>query len=368
MSTSIGTAILAFGLIRLTISFINWISQMHLPSKYLLKNKPLVSILIPARNEEENIGNLLDDLVAIKYSPIEIYIYNDCSTDNTAEIVWKYASLHKNIHLIEGKSLPEKWMGKNFACHQLASVAKGEKLLFLDADVRVCNNILEKSLSYMDKYNLKLLSIFPTQIMPSLGSRLVVPIMNWILLSLLPLPLIRLSNQPSLSAANGQFMFFDSKEYNKIKPHLLFRNNKVEDMAIIREYKRKKLSCATLLGKNDIYCRMYSDLEEGIDGFSKNVFQFFGGSIFLTFLFALITTIAPFYIFIFKGPGYGFIYLSFILLIRIFISLASKQSVKNNLLLLVPQQFIFWKIIVAAFTKLKHNNLTWKGRNISSVS
>lgn len=363
----IGYGMFFFGLIRLIVSFINWVSRLYLPKRYLLKDKPFVSILIPARNEEENIGNLLDDLIAITYRPLEIWIYNDSSTDHTREIVEKYTSVYQHIRIMEGISLPEGWMGKNHACHQLALIAKGEKLLFLDADVRVRDQIIEKALNYVEKYKLKLLSVFPTQIMPSTGSRLVIPIMNWVLLSLLPLPLIRLSNKASLSAANGQCMFFDSNEYHRIQPHRLFRNNQVEDIIILREYKRRKLKSATLLGANDIYCRMYSDLQEGIDGFSKNVFQFFGGSSLLTILFAFVTTIAPFYLFIFNGYIYGLLYLLFILLIRIFVSVSSRQSVASNIFLAIPQQFIFWKIIISAFLKSKHKNLTWKGRNISSV-
>jgi len=366
--SSIGFAIIVFGLIRLGVSFTNWITHMRLPEQYILKNKPLVSILIPARNEEKNIEKLLNDLTRIKYRPLEILIYDDCSTDNTKSIVKEYTPIHPYIHLQEGKTLPDGWMGKNYACYRLAAVANGEKLLFLDADVRVKEDIIEKSLYYTDKHDLKLLSVFPTQIMPSLGTRLVVPIMNWILLSLLPLPLIRLSPEPSLSAANGQYMFFDSEEYCKIQPHKLFRGNQVEDIAIIREFKRLKLNSATLLGSNDIYCKMYSGLHEGIDGFAKNVFQFFGGSRLLTLLFALITTVAPFYIFIFNGCGYGIIYLLLILFIRIFVSLSSRQSVMGNLILMIPQQIIFWKIIITAFIKSKHKNLIWKGRNISSVS
>ncbi|HCO66685.1 MAG TPA: glycosyl transferase family 2 [Dysgonomonas sp.] len=365
---NLGNGIFIFGLVRLVISFVNWVSRLYLPEKYHLKGHPSVSILIPARNEAENIENLLEDLLTINYPSLEIWVYDDSSTDNTADIVLKYASLHSHIHLLEGKPLPDGWMGKNFACYQLASVATGEKLLFLDADVRVRNEIIEKSLFYIDKYRLKLLSVFPTQIMPTTGSRMVVPIMNWILLSLLPLPLIRLSKMVSLSAANGQYMFFDADEYHRIEPHRLFRSNQVEDIAILKEYKRRRMKSATLLGADDIYCRMYSELQEGIDGFSKNVFQFFGGSRLLTVLFAMVTTIAPFYLFVFNGYIYGLIYLLFIILIRVFVSLSSHQPVAGNLLLLVPQQFVFWKIIISAFVKSKNKNLLWKGRNISSVS
>lgn len=365
---SIGIGLFIFGFIRLLVSFINYSFRMYLPEPQTFENPPLLSVLIPARNEEKKIAKLLDDLVSVEYHPLEIWIYDDCSTDSTKEIVKRYATTYGHIHLWEGTVLPPNWLGKNFACYQLASVAKGKKLLFLDADVRVDKEIIGKSLGYIVKYKLKLLSIFPTQRMPSRGSRLIVPLMNWILLSLLPLPLIRLSEKPSLSAANGQFMLFDADAYHHVQPHYLFRTNQVEDIAILREYKRRKLKSATLLGAGDIRCTMYSGLKEGIEGFSKNVFQFFGGSRLLTLCFALITTFAPFYLFLFNKPIYGWLYLLIIILIRIFVSLASQQSVKQNLLLLVPQQIMFWVVITSAFIKSKYKNLTWKGRNISSLS
>ena len=364
----IGYGMFVFAVIRFMVSFVNWISRSYLPRKYTLGHTPFVSVLIPARNEEKNISKLLRDLASVKYPSMEILVYNDSSTDNTAGIVKEFVSHHTNIRLIEGSPLPEGWMGKNFACHQLASLAKGDWLLFLDADVRINPLIIEKSIAYADKHQLKLLSIFPTQIMPSPGSKLVVPIMNWILLSLLPLPLIRLSGWSSLSAANGQFMFFRSEEYRNVLPHKLFRNNQVEDIVINREYKRRKMKVATLLGANDIHCKMYSGLQEGIEGFSKNVFQFFGGSGILTVLFALITTLAPFWLFLFNTCMYGLIYLAMIVAIHVLVSLSSSQSVVNNVLLIIPQQLVFWRIILSAFVKLKNKTLTWKDRNISSVS
>lgn len=362
----IGYGMFIFGLIRLVVSFINRVSALYLSNECLHDSRHAVSVLIPARNEEENIANLMNDLLSMEYQPLEILIYNDSSTDNTAAVVKKYTSSYDHVKLINGGNLPRGWLGKNHACHNLALKAKGSIFLFLDADVRIKKGTIEKSLAYIDRYKIKLLSVFPTQITPTPGSRLVVPIMNWILLSLLPLPLVRLSRRPSLSAANGQFMLFDANVYREILPHQRFRNSKAEDIAIVKEFKRRKLKCATLLGGKNIYCKMYTGLKEGIDGFSKNVFHFFGGSRFLTILFAVITTIAPLYLFAFNEPVFGLSYLLIVTLIHLLVSISAKQSVTSNLLLLVPQQYVLWRIIITAFIHSK--NITWKGRNISTVS
>ena len=360
----IGYILFIFLLIRLAISFYNRISQLYLPSTYTLEEKPFLSVLIPARNEEKNIGNLLEELAFSDYKQLEIIVYDDLSTDSTASIVETFASQYPSIRLIHGTGPAKGWLGKNYACYQLAEAAKGEMLLFLDADVRVGKRLPEKSIAYMQQEKTAFFSIFPRQLMPVFSTRLAVPVMNWILLALLPMPLIRLLPYPSLSAANGQFMFFDAATYHQIDPHKVFRNNPVEDIAIIREYKKKGFKVATLLGDKEISCEMYRSLREAINGFSKNVFQFFGGSVITTFLYAVVTTITPFWLFMGHMPTAGWISIAAIMLIRMFISSASKQSVVLNILLIIPQQLIFWIIIFTALIRRKNKTIIWKERNI----
>ncbi|MCC8145086.1 MAG: glycosyltransferase family 2 protein [Bacteroidales bacterium] len=361
----IGWVFMVFGLIRLAISFHNFISRPYLPepgnNTFI---QPEISVLIPARNEEENIGLILSDLSSDDTGIKEIIVYDDNSTDETTPIVHKWSESNPKIKLISGHDLPENWMGKNFACYNLAKEAKGKYLLFLDADVRIRNKAVIRALSYLSHHKIKLLSVFPQQIMPNRGTYLVVPLMNWILLSLLPLTAVRKIPQPSLSAANGQFMFFDAETYKKLQPHKKVKRSAIEDMKIVRYYKRKKIKVAVLLGYDDVQCKMYHNLDEAVEGFSKNFFEFFGGSQFLCYLFAIITTIAPWVILALNGISAAVIYIIIVLLIRILISVTSKQSAKFNILNIVSQQFILWRIILNASKKKKKKNLLWKGRNI----
>lgn len=360
-----GWFLVIFGFIRMAISGINWRARLYLPACDGKTARPAVSVLIPARNEEKNIGALLADLQQADYPSVEILVYDDLSTDATAAIVERFAAgCPHPVRLIRGLPLPAGWLGKNWACYRLSLAATGRKWLFLDADVRLGKETIGKSLTYMQHYQLSLLSIFPTQRMPTWGARLSVPLMNWILLSLLPLPLVRLSGQPSLSAANGQFLLFDAAEYRRICPHQLCKNNPVEDMAIMRKYKEEKQPVATLLGGKDVCCTMYAGLSEAIEGFSKNIIQFFGGSGWATALFVGVTTLAPFYLFLFSGLFWGFVYVCMVLLNHLFVALASNQPVKFTLGLLVPRQCVLWVIVFSAFRQRKRKNLQWKGRNI----
>lgn len=361
----IGNVVFIFALIRLIISFLNWACRLYLPTAETIPApSPSVSILIPARNEEENIARLLADLSHFDYPNLEILVYDDRSTDDTAAVVQSCIDGNPHITLLNGTELPQGWLGKNYACHQLARAARGEMLLFIDADVRLQDGLLSKAVNYIHRHNLKLLSIFPKQIMPSTGSSMAVPLMNRILLSLLFLPLVRLTHIQSFSAANGQFMFFDGGTYRSLWPHSACRDKQVEDMAIIKILKKRKLPVATLLGGDDIRCRMYSTLNEAVEGFSKNVFSFFGGSILLTYLFAIVTTVGPFWLFIFNGLWAGLAYIVITLATCIFVSFAGRQSVIRNMLLLIPQQIVFIRIIYNATLSRINKKMLWKGRNI----
>jgi len=352
-----------FLVIRLLVSLVNALSFRYLPNK-LLNTNATVSVLIPARNEEQNIENLLSQLNDFSDILSEIIVYDDHSTDKTADIAKRFVKKNARFKLIQGGELAKGWLGKNHACHTLAKEANGDVLLFLDADVKVGGHLIERALSHMQKHNLELLSIFPKQIFGSLGEKVSVPLMNWILLSLLPLILVRVSKNPAFSAANGQFMMFNAKVYKKHLPHQLFRAHMVEDIATIQYFKQQRLKSDTLLGDNDIQCRMYDSAQDAITGFTKNIFQFFGNSALLTILVGITTTIAPFVIYLNFGPLSGVTYLSGIVLIRIFVSIASRQSVIQNVLFLCPQHLVFLSIILKRITNNRKKELIWKGRNV----
>ncbi|MBK6284442.1 MAG: glycosyltransferase family 2 protein [Draconibacterium sp.] len=326
----------------------------------------LVSVLIPARNEENNIGNLLSDLQKQDYTNIEIIVFNDQSTDKTAGIVNSYTESDKRIKLINSKGLPDGWLGKNHACFTLAKQATGKYFLFLDADVKIGNNIIQQTTLFAQKNKLGLLSIFPMQIMKTLGEDITVPNMNVILLSLLPLILVRKTNFTSIAAANGQFMLFQSEIYRKFQPHEKMRTSKVEDIKIARYFKKSKIKVACLTGNSSITCHMYNGFSEAIYGFSKNVIQFFGGSFVIAILFWLVTSLGFIAVLFSFSTLLFLLYLSVVGLTRIFISIVSKQSVFRNLLLAIPQQITMGIFILQAIVNSFKKQYTWKERNISS--
>ena len=250
-----------------------------------------ISILIPARNEEGNIAKLLTDLVKIDDEFIEILVYDDQSTDNTANVIKDFSKRDARIKFIKSEGIKDGWLGKNFACYQLAKKAAGSHYLFLDADVRIDGTIVTDAVAYLKKYDLGLLSIFPIQLQKTLGEKLTVPIMNYILLTLLPLIFVRISPFKSHAAANGQFMLFDAETYNKFQPHRMFKSSAVEDLSIARFLKKQKVEIACATGDTRVKCRMYQSYKEALYGFSKNIFMFFGNVPLLAFLFWILGTL-----------------------------------------------------------------------------
>ena len=357
--------ILFFALLQFVVATVNLIFLQRYP-----KNEHpfsgLVSVLIPARNEEKNIGVLLQELSNQEYVNIEILVYNDQSQDRTVEIVEEFSKTDKRIKIINGKELPKGWLGKNNACHQLAKNATGEYFLFLDADVRVRTPIIQNTTKLAEKHNLGLLSIFPMQKMESVGEQLTVPNMNYILLTLLPLILVRITGYPSLAAANGQFMLFNARIYKQLFPHQKMKTSKVEDIEIARFYKNNNINVACLVGNPSITCRMYTGFKQAVYGFSKNAIQFFGGSFILAILFWLITTFGFIVILLQFPAGLFAAYLVLQLLTRGFVSAASRQSIWRNLLMAIPQQIIIGLFIFQALVNVFKKQYTWKDRKIQS--
>ncbi|MBS4033227.1 MAG: glycosyltransferase [Ignavibacterium sp.] len=359
-----------FWIITVSLAFILLVSIYNLitapvagTSSFNNETNPLVSVLIPARNEENNISKCLNYLLAQDYSPLEILVLNDHSTDKTGKIVEDYEVRNKQIKLINGKDLPEGWLGKNWACHQLSNEAQGNYLLFLDADVRIEKETISSTLAEMNNAEAKLISVFSTQIIKSFGEWMIVPLMNWLLLAFLPLRLVYSSRKKSFVAANGQFMFWERETYFNISGHKAVQDKVVEDMEFARICKSRKIKIKTMLGGNLIFCQMYNGLSDAKKGFSKN---FYPGFSINSFVFLMMITLfiviflLPFAL-VFSSTLY-IIPLLLIVLIRVFISIISKQNIAFNIILHPLQMLFMFFIGINSVISSKTGKIEWKGR------
>ncbi len=355
--------VLTFTAVRFLVVLANFAGRQWL-RRGKPQSFPKISVLIPARNEEANIGHILSGLASHDYPRLEVIVYDDLSSDNTPEIVKNFASKDSRFTLLQGWELPQGWLGKNHACHRMSVHATGDYLLFLDADVDIHNGLIQNAIAHAQKYRLDLLSFFPVQIMPTWGEKMIVPMMNLILLSLLPLILTRIIPIPSLAAANGQFMLFRAEVYHREQFHKTLKKFRTEDIVISRHMKSKGYRIHTLVGNRQVQCRMYRSWDEAIRGFSRNVFEFFGGSKILGFLYAMITTFGFLAVLLAFPMVYTGLYFGVVVGLRLMVSLSSRQNVFYNLLLAPLQQLGLLYLMVKATLWQQKKATTWKGRNV----
>ena len=319
-----------------------------------------VSVLIPARNEAATLPALLAALKTLQGPLHEVLVLDDHSTDGTAGV----AALHGAglpLRVLPGAPLPAGWLGKNWACHQLGQVATGTHLLFLDADVLPAPAALLAALGYMERHKLALLSLFPGQVLGTLGERVAVPLMHWILLGLLPLRLVQAAPQASFAAANGQFMLFDGESYRTHHWHAAARAAITEDIEIMRTLKQAGLRGAVLCAGRQVQCRMYGSYKEAVAGFGKNMAGGFGGAagqgiVLLVSVLGVGRLLC--------GPWW-WLALGLLAGQRVAISSVAGQNVLLNLLLHPAQLAAFAHIgLVSAYQRITKTQ-TWKGRNVS---
>ncbi len=357
--------IFLFLVLRFTVTLFNFISNPKLTSSARSYND-FVSILIPARDEEHSILNLLQSIRDQDYSNYEVIILDDHSTDRTLAICRKFCDVNKRFRVISGKELPGGWLGKNYACYQLAKKSKGDFLMFLDADEIVADGLINNTIHRMRFYRLDLLSLFTNQVMISWGERMIVPLMHFILLNLLPLRLVRLLKSPVFSAASGQFMLFNAKSYMENQWHELVRNKVVEDIEIMKLVKVSGFRGEALLANGYIFCRMYNNFGDAFRGFSKNLFAGFNNNVIGLFLYLLLVILGPLAIASILSAELLFFALSLIILSRVMISLMSGQNVWLNILLHPVQMAFMVFIAVISVKKFFTKTIIWKGRAIKN--
>jgi len=233
---------------------------------------PSLSVLIPARNEARNIGRCLQSLLAQDYPAMEVIVLDDGSTDATAQIVQEWARRDARVRLVQGQDLPQGWVGKNFACHQLAEVARGEWLLFTDADTDHRRNSLRWSVHAAQQNQADLLSLIPRTVTHTFGERLILPIITFGLLVCLPLAVGERLRRPSLAMAIGPFMLFHRDAYRRIGGHRAVRSEVVEDVALARRVRKGGGRVTLLDGAEHVEVHFYRGFRESWQGLAKSAF------------------------------------------------------------------------------------------------
>ncbi|MGF7042945.1 glycosyltransferase [Mucilaginibacter lappiensis] len=354
---------LFFIILRFTVTLFNFISnpKLHRVGK---QYNDRVSVLVPARNEADNILTLLRSIHKQDYMNYEVIILDDESTDDTYAVCSAFAANHPGFKVVKGAKLPDGWIGKNYACHQLAQHADGKYLLFLDADEEVKPGLINSSVHRMHLHQLGLLSLFTNQQMETPGEKAVVPLMHFILLNLLPVRLIYLVKNATVAAASGQFMLFDAAIYHQHQWHNAVKNKVVEDVEIMRLIKAEAYNGEALLANGMISCRMYKSYDEAINGFGKNFLAAFNYSIIGFLIYIVLVIGGPMIVIMTLNLPLIFFMLGLIMLTRTMISLLSDQSAVSNIIMHPLQMLNMLLIAVISIQKYLTKTTVWKGRKI----
>lgn len=252
--------------VKLAVLAVNALTFARLQPARRLPNN--ASLLVPARNEAHNLRRTLPPLLA--QGALEVIVLDDGSEDGTAALA---RSLGATV--ISGEPLPEGWAGKPWACEQLAAAARGDPLIFTDADVTWHAGALDALLAELERSGAGLLSVFPRQDNRTLGERLLTPSIDDAILTLFPAPLLRLPHQ-SAAAANGQVMAFRRRTYRRTGGHVSVRGEVLEDVLLSRQVKAAGERLQLALGGDLISVRMYRSYGESVRGLAKSTLALHG--------------------------------------------------------------------------------------------
>jgi glycosyltransferase involved in cell wall biosynthesis len=324
-----------------------------------------VSMMIPMRNEQKNVNEVMSSVLSSKYKPMEVLVADDHSEDETFPLLLSWTWTHPELTFLKVDVLPQGWTGKNYACASLSDKATGEILIFMDADVRISVDAISASVSFLKKHSLDFLSIFPEQKKPTMVERICLPVMDFFLYAFLPLLLMEKTGLPAFAAANGQWIVVRKEAYLKAGGHTAIRNNVLDDMALVRLIKRNggRVALANAAGK--ITCRMYESSKDLLSGFGKNVFAAFGNNILIFVLFQIYFVMI--FVFPFVAVFFDALYiipLSLVFGIRVILALRLKSTLTETLLYHIPG--IFGAIVIGWYSVwlTLSGNRTWKDRKI----
>jgi chlorobactene glucosyltransferase len=242
---------------------------------------PLVSLLVPARNEAHQIASCVESLLASDYPCFEVIVLDDQSTDGTADILRKLvANNPSKLSIIHhNESPPPGWTGKAHACQELAKSATGEILVFCDADVEVAPHAVSATVGYFLRHKVGALTVLPRQLG---GSALVQAVVSLItqfsVVISLPLLLVFKTRVVSLATGNGQWFAWSRPVYERVGGHSAVRGSRIEDVELARLVKRSGFSLVSAIATHDMRVQMYADWASARTGFRKNLFALVGNS------------------------------------------------------------------------------------------
>ena len=234
---------------------------------------PLVSVIVPARNEAHNIARCVRSILSTTYPNLELIVVDDSSTDGTADVARRAAEGDPRARVVTNAALPDGWFGKQWACATGAKVARGSVLQFTDADTVHGADLVTRSTNAMRRARAQLFSVAGRQELGGFWERVIQPQIFTILsMRYGGTESVTQATSVSNKIANGQCIFVTHDSYNAIGGHSSVRTSVAEDLMLAQTFFAARKRVVLILGLNQLSTRMYASLGEIIAGWRKNVF------------------------------------------------------------------------------------------------
>ena len=238
-----------------------------------LDNPPLVSVILPARNEAHNIARCMSSIMSTTYPNLELIVVDDSSSDGTAEVAREVATGDPRVRVVTCPPLPDGWFGKQWACATGAKLASGSVLQFTDADTVHSPDLVPRSVKAMRARRAQLLSVAGRQQLGGFWERVIQPQVFTILgMRYGGTESVTQATSVSNKIANGQCIFVTHDSYNAIGGHASVRTSAAEDLMLAQKFFAARKRVVLVLGVNQLSTRMYGSLREIVSGWRKNVF------------------------------------------------------------------------------------------------
>ncbi len=230
--------------------------------------RPSVSVLIPARNEEANIGPACAAVLASVGVNIELIVLDDASTDRTPAILAGIGD--PRLRVATAPPLPPGWSGKQHACHVLGGLAQHDLMVFVDADVRLGPEALSRMAGTMQRHDVGLASGFPAQVTITWSEQLLIPLIHFLLLGYLPIAAMLRSSAVGLGAGCGQLFIVRRDAYVRAGGHAAIRASLHDGLTLPRAFRRVGSMTRLFDASNFAQCRMYANAAQVWEGLCKN--------------------------------------------------------------------------------------------------
>ena len=322
-----------------------------------------VTVLLPVRNEQSNVGACVAGLMAQKdVKQLQVIIINDQSTDSTAEVLTEAIGADSRFSVIQGQGPRDGWLGKVSALQTGFERSAGEIVICLDADVRLEPDAIARSVNQLEDLSLDFISPYPRQLAGTFSEKLIQPLLHWSWMSTVILRLAEKVPHRSTAVANGQFFLIRTRALRAIDGFTSVSRKVLDDVELARSLITSGYKGVVTEGSGIAHTRMYTNFNEILQGYGKSLHKAFGGALgaIVASLFIATTGIAPLLLAL---DGY-FIGLVTYLCIAFTRVLSAIRSRSNPLYAFLHPLSAALLIYLIAYSWTKRGSIQWKGRTV----